>query len=607
MNVYRTREVLKTCSIFDLKLKVAFYARVSTESEDQQVSIHHQDEYYRNFIAKNKNWVFVGAYIDNGISGIRTEKRDEFQRMMADAKTGKIDMIVTKEITRFARNTLDSIRYTRELLMYGVCVWFQNDNINTIDEDSELRLTIMSGIAQDESRKLSNRIKFGHAQSIKNGVVLGARIYGYIKKDGKLTIDPKTAPMVKEIFEKYSTGEWSTSTIEKYLYKKGYRNYKGGKLSRDNIKKIIKNPKYKGYYCGGKVKVVDMFTKKQEFLPEDEWTMYKDDGNHVPQIVDESVWNKANVIMQTRSDAIKSHRTSFKQNNLFTGYIFCGNDGAPYWMKQHTIRGREDARWVCSYRIKNGAQSCNSFGVREKELRVMLADLINKSGDIQAAIEKYISLVEKNIDFSDDWAEISRLKNMVLQLKKKKEKLLDLNLDGIITNSEYLDKSKKFKDEIQNINNKLSELESKEEANKDSHLKLKKIGKILNDLQGVGPEDITKTVLGEFLDKIVINPKRPQECEILFFLKTGDVKKKSIIEQDKQGCSEYFFLTIYPPTDPFCLEVRFPLYPSVSGTPSSFATSYLKRSSAPFASGTTALLEEVLLGIIHFLLGCYLV
>lgn len=160
MNVYRTREILKTCSIFDLKLKVAFYARVSTESEDQQVSIHHQDEYYRNFIAQNKNWVFVGAYIDNGISGIRTEKRDEFQRMMADAKAGKIDMIVTKEITRFARNTLDSIKYTRELLMYGVCVWFQNDNINTIDEDSELRLTIMSELPKmNQGNSQSNKIQ----------------------------------------------------------------------------------------------------------------------------------------------------------------------------------------------------------------------------------------------------------------------------------------------------------------------------------------------------------------------------------------------------------------------------------------------------------------
>ena len=237
----------------------------------------------------------------------------------------------------------------------------------------------------------------------------------------------------------------------------------------------------------------------------------------------------------------------------------------------------------------------------------MLADLINKSGDIQTAIEKYISLVEKNIDFSNDGAEISRLKNMILQIEKKKDKLLDLNLDGIITNSEYIEKSEKFKDEIEIINNKLSELESKEEASKDFHLKLKEIGMILNDLQGVGPEDITKTVLGEFLDKIVINPKHPQECEILFFLKTGDVKKKSITERDKPGCSEYFFFTIYPPTEPFCLEVRLPLYPSVSGTPSSFATSYLKRSSAPFASGTTALLEEVLLGIIHFLLGCCLV
>ena len=110
--------------------------------------------------------------------------------MLEDAKNGKFDMLITKEITRFARNTLDSIQYTRQMLSWGVCVWFQNDNINTIDEDSELRLTIMAGVAQDEVRKLSNRVKFGHKQSIKNGVVLGnSRIYGYDKKDGKLTIN----------------------------------------------------------------------------------------------------------------------------------------------------------------------------------------------------------------------------------------------------------------------------------------------------------------------------------------------------------------------------------------------------------------------------------
>ena len=192
--------------------------------------------------------------------------------MLADAQLGKFDFIITKEISRFARNTLDSIHYTRNLLTYGVCVWFQNDNINTIDDDSEFRLTIMAGVAQDEIRKLSSRVRFGHAQAIKNGVVLGnSLIYGYDKKDGRLSINEAEAEMIRLSLKKYATGVWSTPKIEDLLYKKGYRNHKGERINRGVIKNIIRNPKYKGYYVGGKVKIIDMFTKKQEFLPESEW------------------------------------------------------------------------------------------------------------------------------------------------------------------------------------------------------------------------------------------------------------------------------------------------------------------------------------------------
>ena len=304
MNIYYARERLRTGSIFDLKLKVAYYARVSTEKMEQQVSIKHQQEYYEEFIRSNQNWTFSGAYIDDGISGMHAEKREEFQNMIQDAKLGRVDMIITKEISRFARNTLDSIQYTRELLSHGVCVWFQNDGINTIDEDSEFRLTIMAGVAQDELRKLSSRIKFGHARSIQNGVVLGNRIYGYHKKDGKLTIVPEEAEMIRMIFRDYASGTMSTPKLEKKLWDMGYRNFKGGKINRDVIRNIIKNPKYKGYFCGGKVKVVDMFTKKQEFLPESKWVIFKDDGSRVPQIIDEETWEKANEYMKKRSEAI---------------------------------------------------------------------------------------------------------------------------------------------------------------------------------------------------------------------------------------------------------------------------------------------------------------
>ena len=167
-------------SIFDLPLRVTFYARVSTEKVEQQGSLENQIQYYTEFIQKNPNWTYIPGYIDEGISGTSTYKRDSFLRMIADAQRGMFDFIITKEISRFSRNTLDSIQYTQELLENNVGVLFQNDNINTLDSDSEFRLVVMAGVAQDEVRKLSERLKFGFRQSIKNGHVLGNnRLWGY--------------------------------------------------------------------------------------------------------------------------------------------------------------------------------------------------------------------------------------------------------------------------------------------------------------------------------------------------------------------------------------------------------------------------------------------
>ena len=198
MDVHTVRRQMRTKSIYDIPLRVTFYARVSSEKDEQLNSLDNQISYYRNFIKKNANWEFVDGYIDEGLSGMSTKKRENFHNMVNDAKDGLFDLVITKEITRFARNTLDSIQYTRELLSCGVGVFFQNDNINTLDEDSELRLTIMSGIAQDELRKLSSRIKFGHQEAIKKSVVLGnSRIFGYRKDNKRLVIDEKEAEMVR--------------------------------------------------------------------------------------------------------------------------------------------------------------------------------------------------------------------------------------------------------------------------------------------------------------------------------------------------------------------------------------------------------------------------
>lgn len=525
MNIYYVREKLRNCSIYDIELNVAYYARVSTEKVEQQASIKHQEEHFEELIHSNNRWKFAGSYIDDGISGMHADKREEFQRMLRDAKLGKIDMIITKEISRFARNTLDSIQYTRELLSYGVCVWFQNDGINTIDDDSEFRLTIMAGVAQDEIRKLSSRVKFGHAQSIKNGVVLGHRMYGYSNNQGKLELIPEEADMVRMIFQDYASGI-STPRIEKKLWDMGYRSFKGGKINRDVIKNIIRNPKYKGYYCGGKVKVVDMFTKKQEFLPQSEWIMFKDDGSIVPQIIDETTWEKANAYLRERGEAIKSRRTSFKNENIFTGKLFCANDGAPYWMKQHYIRGKEDVRWVCSYKIKNGAASCNSFGLAESELKEIIAELINKSSEnIDSILEEYFEILQSSIkNIPDNKNEISRLEKQIDLLKQKREKILEYNLDGKISDDEFISRNKEYVKQIKQIDSHILEIQNTKSP-EPVEIQLSAIKEQLEKFKGVNPKDINRQIVNELFEKITVEPLAATCATLTFQLRSGSIEK----------------------------------------------------------------------------------
>lgn len=525
MNIYYVREKLRSCSIYDIELNVAYYARVSTEKLEQQVSIKHQEEHFEELIHSNNRWRFAGSYIDDGISGMNANKREEFQRMLRDAKLGKIDMIITKEISRFARNTLDSIQYTRELLSYGVCVWFQNDGINTIDEDSELRLTIMAGVAQDEIRKLSSRIKFGHAQSIKNGVVLGHRMYGYSNHQGKLELIQEEADMVRMVFRDYASG-MSTPRIEKKLWNMGYRSFKGGKISRDVIKNIIRNPKYKGYYCGGKVKIVDMFTKKQEFLPQSEWVMFKDDGSRVPQIIDEITWEKANAYLRERGEAIKSRKTSFKSENIFTGKLFCANDGAPYWMKQHYIRGKEDVRWVCSYKIKNGAASCDSFGLAESELKEVIAELINKSSEnIDSILEEYFEILQSSIkNIPDNKNEISRLEKQIDLLKQKREKILEYNLDGKISDDEFISRNKEYVKQIKQIESHILEIQNTKSP-EPVEIQLSAIKEQLEKFKGVTPKDINRQIVNELFEKITVEPLAATCATLTFQLRSGNLEK----------------------------------------------------------------------------------
>lgn len=531
MDIHTIRQTLRTKPIYDISLRVTFYARVSSESDEQLNSLGNQVSYYEEFIHKNTAWEYVQGYVDEGLSAATTKNREDFHRMLEDGKAGLFDLIITKEITRFARNTLDSILYTRELLGSGVGVFFQNDNINTFDEDSELRLTIMSGIAQDELRKLSGRVKFGHAQAIKNGVVLGnSRIFGYVKDGGRLVIDESEAPMVRELFELYATGEYSMKQIETLFWDKGYRNHNGKKIAHTTMSGMISNPKYKGYYVGNKVKVIDLFTKKQKFLPPEEWVMFKDEtGEIVPAIVDEDLWDKANAVLKKRSEDVKGRQGICNHANLLTGKLYCTHCGAAYYRRESKDKnGNKNSKWVCSGKIKNGADSCASFPIYEEELKPLLFQVFSETeADAEALVAEYVEMYKALGDGSGIAAQIESLRQQIDLAQKKKSKLLGYNAAGQLSDRDFLSMNKDCDREIDVAERQIYDLEQQQLSKDEFRKKIDTIRHVLDEARRDAAHGlISKEFVDKYIDKIFVTPEEDGSLRLQIKVLTGESTDK---------------------------------------------------------------------------------
>ena len=531
MDIHSARQQLRTHTIYDLPLRVTFYARVSSESDEQLNSLGNQISYYRDYISRNPAWTFVEGYIDEGLSAATTKKRENFHRMVEDGEKGLFDLVITKEITRFARNTLDSIQYTRRLLAAGVGVFFQNDNINTLDEDSELRLTIMSGIAQDELRKLSSRVKFGHQQAIKNSVVLGnSRIFGYQKEKGRLIIDEDEAPMVRELFERYATGQYSMKQIETLFWEKGYRNHNGKKIAHTTMSGMISNPKYKGYYVGNKVKVIDLFTKKQKFLPPEEWVMFKDEtGEIVPAIVSEELWDRANEVLKRRSEDVKNRQGICNHQNLLTGKLYCTHCGAAYYRRDSVDRsGKKNSKWVCSGKIKNGAASCPSFPIYEEELKPLLFSVFQENeADIDALIEEYIQMYRSLDQGGELDRQIAALEQTIETVEKKKQKLLTFNALGELSDQDFLSMNKQCAAELEKAREELAGLTSQRESAEDFQAHIAKLRKVLREASAHAADGmVTKEFVDTYVDKIFATPQEDGSMLLQIKIFTGETTDK---------------------------------------------------------------------------------
>ncbi|MGM9615588.1 MAG: recombinase family protein [Oscillospiraceae bacterium] len=531
MDIFEIRQQLRFKTIYEIPLRVTYYARVSSESDEQLNSLGNQIAYYEHFIRKNLAWTFVPGYIDEGLSGISTKRRENFNRMIDDAAEDRFDLVITKEISRFARNTLDSIQFTRQLLSHGVGVFFQNDNINTLDEDAELRLSIMSSIAQDELRKLSSRVKFGHQQAIKSHVVLGnSSIFGYRKDNKRLVIDETQAPMVRELFALYATDQYSMKQIETLFWNKGYRNTRGNRITHSTMSNMIANPKYKGYYVGNKVKVVDMFTKKQKFLPPEEWVMFKDEtGEIVPAIVDEELWDRANEILRRRSEDVKSRQGVCNHANLLTGKLFCTCCGVPYYRRESKDRhGNKNSKWICSGKIKNGADSCPSFPIYEEEIRPVLFGVFEDTqASAEAMIEEYVRLYNEQTDHGALPQKIAAQQKIIDFGNQKLAKLLQFNITGQITDDEYLSQAKLCRKEIADAEAEIRELDSLSESTGEFKKHIEAIRATLRQAQADAAQGmISKQFVDQYIDKIFVTPVDEETMRLDVRIFTGESSER---------------------------------------------------------------------------------
>ncbi len=529
MDLYTIRKELnKGLPLTSLKLKVTDYARVSTDHLEQKKSLQNQVEHFEQYIKKNHNWTYIPGYVDDGITGTSDIKRDNFMRMIEDARLGKFDLIITKEISRFSRNTLDSIKYTRELLSYGVAVLFVNDNINTALPDAELRLTIMASMAQDEIRRLSERVKFGMNRAIERGEILGNdMLYGY-KKDkqtGLLNIIEEEAQVVRKIYELYSIDQLSLSAIVKKLNDDGLKTCRGRKWCISTISRMISNPKYKGYYCAKKSEIIDYMTKKIKYFDSDDWIIYED-KKRIPPIIDENLWHLANERLLDRKKAFserKKNKNIYKNRYLYSAKIYCKYDNTVFHRREFR-KNKKDITWVCSTYLKNGKESCDSPNIRESELDNIFKDLIsklkidlNKVSDILINNYKYL---QTNYDIDKD---ILLKKSKIDELYNKKDKILDLNIQGSLSNQEFDKKNKLFNEQLKKLKMELNKLYQFNNSDIDTYDEL-----LSNIKLKLNSKDITDKIVSYLLDHIVVskidNDKNHMNLDIYLSYKKNDMK-----------------------------------------------------------------------------------
>lgn len=503
-------------------MKIAAYARVSTEKESQVESFEKQIEFFNEFTKKN-DYELYKLYADEGISGKQIKHRKQFQQMMQDAKAKKFDKVVVKDVSRFARNTVDLLQSIRELKSYGIEVDFLN-NGEIMEGGSEFILTILGAMAQQESANMSKRVKFGKDITAKKGRVPNI-VFGYDKIPDErytLKINEEEAKIVKEIFESYVYKGIGTTKIAWNLNDRGIRTKKTkSKWVQTSIVRMLKNPIYTGRITNKKSEVTDFITGTRKDLPEEEWITVE---RPEMRIISDELFNRAQDILAQRSNEFKLNNKREKTEYVFSTLIYCKHCGYSFRRikRKYTEDGKEYIRWVCSGRNSMGVNHCpNTTVIDEEELlnaiKEYLKSIISNKKNFMKAVEKEFEKITK-LRESNERSEESLLKE-IEKVTTKKQKYMEMFQNEVINIQELKKYTNPLNEDIARLERELklitSEIKEKDVLEKELSKTIKTVDDILNN------QTITNAMLKTIIDVIEVDSDSNVEVRLKLLNEIG--------------------------------------------------------------------------------------
>ena len=500
-------------------LQVAAYARVSTEHDDQMNSLASQKLYFKDFIRSQPGMKLSEVYYDEGISGTQTNKRAGFNQMIEDAMQGKFNLILTKEVSRFARNTVDALYYTRKLKEAGVGVIFTMDNIDTRDADGELRLTIMASLAQEESRKTSERVKWGQKRRMEQGVVFGRDLLGYTVKDGVLSINEEEVPAVKAIFHKYTNEGKGTHVIARELSEEGFHPKRIKQWSNTVILRALRNEKYVGDLCQKKTYTPDYLTHKKKYNCGQEEKVYIKD--HHEGIIDRDLWDRTQEELRRRSPS--EERKSRHSNRYWcSGKICCGECGCRFISRTKKRQAGTYRAWWCYQKSRHGGPKmldgqkvgCSNRSVNERALfacvKYCLDLLCNDKERIRKEVLTDIQTICSAPEETMDPAKVRQKMNAI---EEKKRKSFDAMLEGMLSKEDLQKQTEWYDKELECLQHMIEQSRKNDAFYNMGQKKIEQFEKSLDEILSFG--DQNDMLYREILEKIVVYWEEERGCNRL--------------------------------------------------------------------------------------------